>query len=113
MKLVVLKVNFYFVCMFSFFFFCFGCLSFFFNFPVVVIKSFVSLLTLFFPLIIQDWNKNVNVIYFRQHLFSCVVIKYIFKVNISLFFSVFLYSSGPWKLVLINCQIPFPFLPHR
>lgn len=73
---------FFFACPVFLFLFCFGCCLFFFFLPVVIIKSFVSLLAL----IIQDWNKNVNVIYFRQHRFSCVVIKYIFKVNISLFF---------------------------
>lgn len=120
MKLVVLKVNFYFVCMSSLVF-CFVlgvCLFFFFflNFPVVVIKSFVSLLTLFFPLIIQDWNKNVNVIYFRQHRFSCVVIKYIFKVNISLFFlqSFCIHMDpGSWFSLIVRFHFPFFLINSR
>lgn len=101
------------------FLFCFGGLSLFFfflNFPVVVIKSFVSLLTLFFPLIIQDWNKNVNVIYFRQHRFSCVVIKYIFKVNISLFFlqSFCIHMDpGSWFSLIVRFHFPFFLINSR
>lgn len=49
-------------------------------------KSYVSLFTSLFPPIIQDWNKSINVIYFRQHFFSYVLFKYMFEVNISLFF---------------------------
>lgn len=102
-------------------FFCFVfvlgvCLFFFLNLPVEVIKSFVSLLTLFFPLIIQDWNKNVNVIYFRQHLFSCVVIKYIFKVNISLFFfqSFCIHlDPGSWFSLIVRFHFLFFLIDSR
>lgn len=73
-----------------FFFF----LVFVFNFTVVIIKSYVSLLTLFFSLIIQNWNKNINVIYFSHHFFL-MLFKYIFKVNIFFFFSVFVFT---WTL---------------
>lgn len=118
MKLVVLNVNFCFVLFacpvfcavfwwlffFLFFFSFFWC----FNFTVVVIKSYVFLLTLFFPLIIQDWNKNVNVIYFRQHFFSCVI-KYIFKVSISLFFLQSFcipLDPGSWFSLIVRFHFP-------
>lgn len=99
----------------QFFLFLFWVFVFFFNFPVVDIKSFVSLLTLFFPLIIQDWNKNVNVIYFRQHLFSCVVIKYIFKVNISPFFQSFCIHLDPgnWFSLIVRFRFLFFLIDSR
>lgn len=95
-----------------YFIFYFGvCLFLFFNFTVVVIKSYVSLLTLFFPPIIQDWNKNINVIYYRQHFFSCVFWIYMQSKYFRFFFQSFFihFDPGSWFSLIIRFRYP-PFL---